>query len=239
MDRVKDKPLRGHWRWTSIVAILCLCPQALNAHDGKPHVAHDLIYTWGMDPFVIASLTLTAGLYYLGVVFLWREARSGHGIKHWEMLSFTGGWLTLVIALVSPLHPLGEVLFSAHMTQHELLMLVAAPLLVLGRPLVAFLWALPIGWTKRLGQFSKLNWFQHAWRTITLPLVAWSVHAVALWLWHVPVLFQATLRSDVVHTSQHLCFFGSALLFWWSLIHGPRGAIGYGSAALYLFTTSL
>ena len=61
-----------------------------------------------------------------------------------------GGWLALVVALVSPLHPWGNVLFSAHMTQHEILMLVAAPLLVLGRPVVAFLKALPPGWVRRL-----------------------------------------------------------------------------------------
>jgi putative membrane protein len=125
------------------------------------------------------------------------------------------------------------------MTQHELLMLVAAPLLVLGRPVVAFLWALPLGWARRVGRWGKATWFERTWRAVTNPLAAWAIHAVALWVWHVPALFQATLKSDLVHTLQHIFFLGSALLFWWALIHGPQGVIGYGAAVLYLFTTAV
>jgi putative membrane protein len=134
---------------------------------------------------------------------------------------------------------MGEVLFSAHMTQHELLMLVAAPLVVLGRPVVAFLWALPLDQARRVGGWSKAGWFQRVWQALTNPLAAWMSHAAALWVWHVPVLFQATLRSDLVHTLQHVCFLVSALLFWWAIIHGPQGWMGYGAAVLYLFTTSV
>ncbi|HKC65760.1 MAG TPA: cytochrome c oxidase assembly protein, partial [Pyrinomonadaceae bacterium] len=68
---------------------------------------------------------------------------------------------------------------------------------------------------------------------------AWAVHALALWVWHIPVLFQATLDSEFIHTLQHLSFFFSALLFWWALIHGRRGLLGYGAATLYVFTTSV
>jgi putative membrane protein len=125
------------------------------------------------------------------------------------------------------------------MTQHELLMLVAAPLVVLGRPMIAFLWALPLGWARRIGAWGRMGWFQRHWRGVSNPLAAWAIHAVALWVWHVPALFQATLQSDLVHTFQHVCFLASALLFWWALIHGPQGAVGYGAALLYLFTTAV
>ncbi len=64
-------------------------------------------------------------------------------------LCFWAGWFFLCLALLSPLHPLGEALFSAHMAQHELLMVVAAPLLVLARPLVAMLWGLPFAWRRQ------------------------------------------------------------------------------------------
>jgi cytochrome c oxidase assembly factor CtaG len=80
---------------------------------------------------------------------------------------------------------------------------------------------------------------QKVWRAVTHPLAAWAIHAAALWVWHMPALFQATLKSDLVHTLQHLSFLGSALLFWWALIHGRRGLMGYGAAVLYMFTTSL
>jgi putative membrane protein len=74
---------------------------------------------------------------------------------------------------------------------------------------------------------------------LTNPLAAWAIHAAALWVWHAPQLFEATLRRDLVHTLQHVCFLGSALLFWWALIHGPQGLMGYGTAVLYVFTTSV
>jgi cytochrome c oxidase assembly factor CtaG len=77
------------------------------------------------------------------------------------------------------------------------------------------------------------------WRAITNPLAAWLIHAVALWVWHIPVLFEAVLEREWVHTLQHLSFFLSALLFWWALIHGRERALGYGAAVLFLFTTAL
>jgi cytochrome c oxidase assembly factor CtaG len=209
------------------------------AHEGKPHTWHDLWHTWSFEPLVVIGLALTAGLFALGVRQLWRESGVGKGIKRWEAAAFAGGWFALLIALVSPVHAWGRVLFSAHMTQHELLMLGAAPLLVLGRPLIAFMWALPLVWSRRIGNWARINWFQKTWYALTIPLVAWIVHAVALWMWHIPVLFEAVLHSEWIHTLQHLSFLLSALLFWWALIHGRRGWMGYGAAVLYVFTTSI
>ena len=216
----------------------CVSP-ILIFHGGQPHDWHDLVRAWSFEPLVVISLGLTALLFTIGLYSLWREAPKRRSIRSWEALCFAGGWLALFIALVSPLHAWGRVLFSAHMTQHEVLMLVAAPLLVLGRPLIAFLWALPLNWSRRLGNLGKIAWINRTWRTLTIPLVAWLVHAAALWTWHIPALFEATLYSDAVHTLQHLSFLLSALLFWWALIHGPQGAMGYGAAVLYLFTTSV
>jgi len=216
----------------------CVSP-ILIFHGGQPHDWHDLVRAWSFEPLVVIALLLTALLFTIGLYSLWREAPKRRSIRTWEALCFAGGWLALFIALVSPLHAWGRVLFSAHMTQHEVLMLVAAPLLVLGRPLIAFLWALPLNWSRRLGNLGKIAWINRTWRTLTIPLVAWLVHAAALWTWHIPALFEATLYSDAVHTLQHLSFLLSALLFWWALIHGPQGAMGYGAAVLYLFTTSV
>jgi putative membrane protein len=212
---------------------LCVIP-FLAFHGGQPHNWHDLVRTWSFEPLVVISLLITGLLFIIGLRRL-----KGRSIRTWEALCFAGGWLALFVALVSPVHAWGRVLFSAHMSQHEILMLVAAPLLVLGRPLIAFLWALPLNWSRRLGNAGKVFWINRTWRTLTIPLVAWLVHAVALWIWHIPTLFEATLYSETVHTLQHLSFLLSALLFWWALIHGPQGAMGYGAAVLYLFTTSV
>jgi putative membrane protein len=209
------------------------------AHDGKPHGPRDLLTTWGLEPVVLVSLALAGWLYYRGVRRLWRESAAGLGVRKWEAACYAGGWLALIVALVSPLHPMGSVLFSAHMTQHEMLMLIAAPLLVLGRPVVAFIWALPIEWRRKLGRVAKAGWVEANWRAITNPFVAWAIHAAVLWVWHAPTLFQATLESEMVHTAQHLSFLVSALLFWWALIHGRQGLMGYGAAVLYMFTTSV
>jgi cytochrome c oxidase assembly factor CtaG len=211
---------------------LCVKPVLL-FHEGKPHNWNDLIRAWSFEPLVVISLTITALLFIIGF------QRNRRSIRTWEAICFAVGWLALFVALVSPVHAWGQVLFSAHMTQHEILMLVAAPLLVLGRPLVTFLWALPLEWSRSLGKAAKIQALNRLWRTFTIPLVAWLVHAVALWIWHIPLLFEAVLHNESVHTAQHLSFFVSALLFWWALIHGPQGAMGYGAAVLYLFTTSV
>jgi len=203
-------------------------------HGGVPHNWHELARAWSFEPLVIISLTITALLFIIGLRRLKRRS-----IRTWEALCFAGGWLALFTALVSPVHAWGQVLFSAHMSQHEILMLVAAPLLVLGRPLIAFLWALPLSWSRNLGNLGKITWINRLWRALTIPLVAWLLHAIALWVWHIPALFDATLHSEAVHTFQHLSFLLSALLFWWALIHGRHGAMGYGAAVLYVFTTSL
>src|SRR5437764_2956142 len=117
-------------------------------HEAKPHNWHDLARAWSFEPFVIITLVLSAAMFAAGFYRLSREARQRKTIKSWDALSFAGGWLALFVALVSPLHAWGSVLFSAHMTQHEILMLVAAPLLVIGRPLVPFMWAFPVEWSR-------------------------------------------------------------------------------------------
>jgi putative membrane protein len=143
------------------------------------------------------------------------------------------------MALVSPLDALGDILFSAHMAQHEVLMLLAAPLMVLGRPLIPILWALPRRARERAGAWTKRPAMRATWRALTGPLSVFALHGLALWVWHLPSLYQATLRSDLVHALQHLSFFGSAALFWWALVHGRYGRAGYGLAVLYVFATGV
>ena len=97
---------------------------------------------WSLEPGVVVPLALSAVLYARGAFELRRRGR-GRSLRRWEVASFGAGWLVVALALLSPLHEMSEQLFSAHMVQHELLMALAAPLLVLGRPMIVMLWAIP------------------------------------------------------------------------------------------------
>lgn len=201
-----------------------------------PRSWSDLARAWEFDPGVVIPLLLTGVLYFRGV---WGGHGLRRGVRTREVACFAGGWLTLVVALVSPLHPWGEALFSAHMTQHELLMLVAAPLLVLGSPLAPTLRALPRGWTHALARGGRGRTWTALVRALRNPIVAWAVHGTVLWAWHAPALFDAAVENETVHALQHLSFLGSAVLFWWALLHGRGRAMAYGAAVLYLFTTAM
>lgn len=209
------------------------------AHSDRPLAPHDLWISWNWDPWIVVSLALSGWLYGWGIRRLWQASSVGAGIRTWEAIAFWVGWLSLFIALVSPLDPLGEILFSAHMVQHEVLMLIAAPLLVLGRPLAVFVWALPLSWRRASGRSVKRSWVQEFWRVLTHPWSAWIIHAAILWIWHAPGFFQAALADNLIHTLQHVSFLASALLFWWALIRGRQGAASYGAAVIYIFTTAI
>jgi putative membrane protein len=191
---------------------------------------------WSFEPWVVACLALSAFLYARGVQQLWAHAGRGRGVGALPVTAFVSGWLALVVALVSPLDAMGSDLFAAHMVQHELLMIVAAPLLVCGRPVAVWAWALPLQWRRAIGRFFHTPAWRRPWLILTGPLVAWTLHAAALWLWHVPALFDAALRSDAVHALQHSCFLLTALLFWWSVFGGVTRK-EQGIALLSLFTT--
>src|SRR5947199_9253098 len=94
---------------------------------------------WVSDPISLACLLASGGLYVAGVSRLWARTGRGCGVRPWKLGAFAAGWIALVLALLSPVAAISEVLFSVHMTQHEILILVSAPLLVLGRPIVPLL----------------------------------------------------------------------------------------------------
>jgi putative membrane protein len=199
----------------------------------------DLWAAWSWEPVVVVMLVLSASLYARGIARMWAASKIGAGVREWEAAAFGVGWLTFIVALISPLHALGGVLFSAHMTQHELLISIGAPLIVLGRPLIPFLWALPPAWRQSLGNLSHRGEISGSWRVLTVPSVAFSLHAIALWVWHLPGPYQATLRSELVHSLQHASFIFTALLFWWTILSARGGEIGRGRAVFYLFATGL
>lgn len=219
---------------------LSFVPAAAAAHPGHPPAPGHLWTAWSAEPLVLLGIATAAGAYAWGIRALWRRAGRGRGIRRWEAAAFAGGLLALIVALVSPLDALGGALFSAHMVQHLTLILLAAPLLVLGRADRAFLWIFPREARRRIGRW----WLgsqvvRPAWRVLTLPLVVWLLHAAALWIWHVASLYEAALRNDTVHSLEHASFIGTALLFWWVVLAGGHRRLDYGLAVMFVFTTMM
>jgi cytochrome c oxidase assembly factor CtaG len=188
---------------------------------------------WSWETFTVLPLVTLCGVYTVGV---WR--RGSIPILRWRHASFYAGWLTLALALVSPIHELGEQLFSAHMLQHEILILVSAPLISAAHPGATMLWAFAPGHRVNLGGWVHAVEASTPIAFLTRPLVAWLLEAFALWIWHIPALYQATLTSDWIHAAQHLSFFVTAALFWSALYGVSRSAMTYGAATFYVFGTA-
>jgi putative membrane protein len=220
------------------VFLFWLASGAAWAHDVEEHAAREALQ-WGAEPWVLACLALSLVLYVTGAWRLWPRLKLSRLQMASQCAYFGAGWITLVLALASPLDAAGSLAFSAHMVQHELLMIVAAPLMVLGRPLGVWVWALPPPWRSSVGTAARARPFAVLWSAITRPLAAWMLHFAALWLWHVPSLFQYALKNNGIHALQHASFLFTALLFWWAVLgkqglHGSRGA-----SIAYLFSTMM
>lgn len=189
---------------------------------------------WTWEASVTIPLAIFAFWYLLGSI-----RRRHVSALTWRHVAFWCGWLSLVGALVSPLHQLGDALFSAHMVQHEILILVAAPLIAAAHVSVTLLYAFPPNIRRILGRFVSRVESQTAIAFVTAPLPAWLLHAAALWGWHIPSLYQATVQSDLVHAIQHLSFFVTGLVFWSALFGAGRSTMSYGAATLYTFGTAV
>jgi putative membrane protein len=200
-----------------------------------PISPHDLWRSWSFDPAVITGIALLAAAYALGLRRLWSRGR-GRGITVPQAGSFAAGVAVLLVALVSPLDRLSASLFSAHMVQHLLLILVAAPLLVAGSAGTAIGLALPVPARRTVRALERHGWTRAVTAVLTRPVVVLVLHITALYLWHLPTFYQAALSNDTIHALEHACFFGTAWLFWWLVIDEKgRRKLGNGAAVLFVF----
>jgi putative membrane protein len=182
---------------------------------------------WTLDPWVVTPLAAGGLLYASGVARLHERARNWPGSRTWQACSYAAAWLMLGGALVSPLHWLGEHLFTFHMIEHELVMVVAAPLFVLARPAGPMLWALPAPLRRATARAAVQPVLRSAWLWLTRPRHATLLHGLAIWIWHLPLLFDAAVVNLTLHRLQHLSFLVTALFFWWAMLRrsAPGGAV--------------
>ena len=207
----------------SLTVWLFLDLQPVAAHDGVPLAPEDLMQAWQWHPLLLVGLATVAWLYSQGVKIVWWRSGVGQGITPWQALAFNGGLTVLFLAFISPLDALSRDLFIAHMAQHLLLILVAAPLLVFGNAPVALAWALPKWIQRRWGYWWRQQSDLHLiGRLFLRPSMIWGVHLVALWLWQVPYVYKVARHDPIVHVGQHGVFLVAAMLFWQLLLSNKR-----------------
>jgi putative membrane protein len=218
-------------------ALLLSASGPLAAHGGEhaPAVANQ----WTFDPILTVPLALTLLVYLAGFSRLWRRSAKGRSSRRREAILFGAGWLVLALALTSPLHAGGERSFTLHMIEHELIMLVATLLLATSGAGGTMLWGLPAAARVPLASLARGRSARAVWRAATGPVVATVVQALALWLWHMPPLFDRALDSFGWHVAQHASFIVTSLLFWWAMVHSRGDRSLLGISALCLFFTSL
>jgi putative membrane protein len=216
-------------------ACLLLCASVSHAHTNIPTQPGDSDRNFAILAVVIGLAALGYGV---GLRQLWYRGTRSHREMALRAVAFAGGLGSVGLALLSPLDRLGAQLFALHMIQHEILMLIAAPLLVVGRPLPLWLWSLP--WRVRSGiaRVTRGRAVQIVWTALLSPMAAWLLHALVLWIWHVPRFFEGALRDAAVHDTQHVCFLASALVFWAAMVEARKQA-QQGAAIVYLFTTTI
>jgi cytochrome c oxidase assembly factor CtaG len=178
---------------------------------------------------VLVGVAALAVLYVLA----WRRGRatrSRHrpGLRHLAL--FTGGLLTILAALVSPIDGLGDQLMVMHMVQHILLLDIVPILLILGLNKVLLR---PV--TRRLTRVERRAGY------LAHPAFAVAVYAGFMWAWHVPAMYDAALQNSLVHTFEHLCFATAGALYWWHILSPIQGRMrldGMGPVA-YMVSTKL
>jgi cytochrome c oxidase assembly factor CtaG len=219
-----------------LIAVAIMLPGKASAHAVLDIPDEAL---WQFDPLTVTLLILSAFLYTRGTIRLWDHAGMGKGVALWRCGCYAAGWMSLALALISPIHTLGARMFWMHMVQHEILMLIAAPLIVLSKPLLAMSWALPARWLTSIYALSIRTGARRIWRWLTQPFAAALLHAIALWGWHAPSLFAASVDHEWVHALQHLSFFSSALLFSYAIVEVKQTSIATTKAIAYLFITAI
>ena len=173
--------------------------------------------SWPFEPWLLASLLLTAGVYLRGWLSLHRRDPG-----RWlclQPVAFGAGLLALFLALASPIEPFASLLLQVHMLQHVLLMMIVPPLLWLGAPLFPLLLGLPRP-IRRYWAAPLFRWhlLRRTFETVTHPVPAWVLFTATTWFWHLPPIYELALASSTLHYLQHFCFLSSALLFWYPVI---------------------
>jgi cytochrome c oxidase assembly factor CtaG len=192
-------------------------PASVSAHGPVPPAAPDLATLalgWTFEPLVAIPLAVLA-VGWLVMVDRIDRAHPLSPVPKLRSVAFIGGLAAIAVALMSGIERYDTTLFSVHMVQHLLLMLVAAPLIALAAPITQVLRAAAPGarrrWIVPILQAAPVAALGH-------PVVAWLTFTGVLWISHFSPLFDMALEDRFVHDIEHVLYLGAALLFWWPVV---------------------
>lgn len=202
-------------------------------------VVRAVLAAWSFDPAVIVGLIITSALYWLGLRYAKRRGIERRHLRPWRIAVFVVAMVVIFLTLNSPLDTWAESLVWAHMVQHELLTMVAAPLLLLSQPFMLLWRGVPLGarrstlrWMSRSGVLRALEAVIDFLRK---PIVSFVLYTGMFSVWHLPALYDAATQNDAIHAFEHICFLATAVLFWSQVIPSlpfkPR--LGYPGQALF------
>ena len=173
--------------------------------------------SWDLNPGLLIPTLAIAFVYARGGVQLQRRAPHRFGPS--QLVAFYSGLITILIALLSPLHAFAGWLLTVHMIQHLLLMMVAPPLILYGAPYMPILFGLPNKFLRDgVGPLLASTYLRKIGRFISHPIFCWSAFVFTSIAWHSPPMYELALHSPIWHQLEHICFMTSALLFWLPVI---------------------
>jgi putative copper resistance protein D len=209
-------------------------PALAAAHGPVPHeppTLATLALGWRIDPVVGGGL-IVAVVAWLLIVRRIAQTHPGRGVTRARTAAFLGGLAVIAVALLSGVERYDTTLFSIHMVQHLLLMLIAAPLLALAAPVTQLLRVASPAWRRRIVRLL------HSGPAAALghPVMAWVTFTLVMWISHFSPQFDAALENEVIHDAEHVLFLGAGLLFWWPVVGADpvRRRLSYPVRALYV-----
>jgi putative membrane protein len=180
--------------------------------------SYQTIFDEWSPPLVLTGVLILSGLVYIRGWLSIRKTRAAQ-FPAWRLGVFLLGLAVIWIAIASPLDGFADLLLSAHMIEHLLLMSFAPPLLLLGQPVVPLLRGLPrIVTVHALGPLIRSRLARRIGHLMIAPLVAWLAMNLVFLGWHVPAAYDFALEHEHWHEFEHLCFLGTSILFWWPVI---------------------
>lgn len=217
MSLDRRRPARLAFPGIATLVAALLAPAAVAAHGPvptEPPTVANLLFGWSFEPLITLGLVAAAVVWSVAV----RRVNAAHPaspVPRARTIAFAGGLIAIAFALLSGIEQYDTALFSIHMVQHVLLILVAAPLIALAAPVTLLLrvsrpearrrWIVPVLHSRVM-------------KALSHPVVAWVLFVAVMWGSHFSPLFNAALENPWIHDLEHVLFLVTALLFWWPAV---------------------